>query len=386
MTRARLVLIVVAVLVVALAFAGGFATGRAGVTADRPAAAPSPGDDPARKAGREFLDKYVEGDGRVVRRDEGGDSVSEGQAYGMLIAVALGDEARFRAIWGWAKANLLRPDGVMAWRWADGRVTDTNSASDADLDAARALVVAGKRFGSSELADEGKQLAGHVLRLETVEVGTPDPPPSAPPGGWVEGSGRMLVAGDWVRTAPFTINPSYFSPRAERDLFDATGDAQWDVVRRIHRDVVWQFLFANLLPPDWAGVNQIGQATPTGSPSGGPVIFGLDAARLPVRFAESCDPADRAVATALRSTLGAPGDVPGLRQLDGAPAAEWQHPLSLVAAAATDLAAGETTSMNMRLDQATALLDKYPTYYGAAWTALGRIMLTTTLLGECPAA
>jgi endoglucanase len=40
----------------------------------------------ALQAGRDFLDHYVEGDGRVVRRDEGGDVVSEGQAYGMLIA------------------------------------------------------------------------------------------------------------------------------------------------------------------------------------------------------------------------------------------------------------------------------------------------------------
>ena len=34
----------------------------------------------ARITGRGFLDEYVEPDGRVVRRDEGGDVVSEGQA------------------------------------------------------------------------------------------------------------------------------------------------------------------------------------------------------------------------------------------------------------------------------------------------------------------
>ena len=49
-------------------------------------------EDTARIAGQKFLDDYVEPDGRVVRRDEGGDVVSEGQAYGMLIAVAVGDE------------------------------------------------------------------------------------------------------------------------------------------------------------------------------------------------------------------------------------------------------------------------------------------------------
>src|SRR5262245_23564514 len=84
----------------------------------------------ARDTGRAFLDEYVEPDGRVVRRDEGGDVVSEGQAYGMLIAVAIGDETRFRSIWGWTKAHLRRTDGLLAWRWADGSVTDVNSAAD----------------------------------------------------------------------------------------------------------------------------------------------------------------------------------------------------------------------------------------------------------------
>src|SRR3954466_7344499 len=93
--------------------------------------------DTARIAGQKFLDEYVEADGRVVRRDEGGDVVSEGQAYGMLIAVAVGDEARFRSIWNWSKTHLRRADGLLAWRWADGEVAGPNSAADADLDAAR---------------------------------------------------------------------------------------------------------------------------------------------------------------------------------------------------------------------------------------------------------
>jgi len=39
-----------------------------------------------------------------------------------------------------------------------------------------------------------------------------------------------------------------------------------------------------------------------------------------------------------------------------------------------------------RLDAAAQLEQRSPTYYGAAWVALGRIMLTTSLLGECPVA
>jgi endoglucanase len=139
------------------------------------------------------------------------------------------------------------------------------------------------------------------------------------------------------------------------------------------------------LPPDWARVNEAGHADPMASPAGGPVGFGLDAARLPVRFAESCDPADRALAASMRPVVAARGDVPALRNLDGSAAGQWQHPVALVAAAATDKAAGDSDSAAARLDQATVLQQRYPTYFGAAWVALGRIMLATSLLGECPA-
>jgi endo-1,4-beta-D-glucanase Y len=90
-----------------------------------------------------FLDRYVE-DGRVVRKDQGDDTVSEGQAYGLLIAYAAGDRDRFADIWSWTKRHLLTDDQLLAWRWTPtGGVSDAQSASDADLDAARALVLAG---------------------------------------------------------------------------------------------------------------------------------------------------------------------------------------------------------------------------------------------------
>ena len=84
-----------------------------------------------------FLRDYVEPDGRVVRRDQDGDTVSEGQAYAMLVAVGSGDDASFRRVWGWTRQHLVRPDGTLSWRWADGAVVDASSAADADLDAAR---------------------------------------------------------------------------------------------------------------------------------------------------------------------------------------------------------------------------------------------------------
>jgi len=84
--------------------------------------------------------------------------------------------------------------------------------------------------------------------------------------------------------------------------------------------------------------------------------------------------------------LTASGEVPALRNLDGSAAGNLQHPVALVAAAATEQGAGNLDGTLERLDAAAQLEQRSPTYYGAAWVALGRIMLTTSLLGECPVA
>jgi endo-1,4-beta-D-glucanase Y len=384
--NARLRNAVRAVLVLALVAAAGWGIAKvidprvttADIAAMRQKAATS--------AGREFLDSYTESDGRVVRRDEGGDVVSEGQAYGMLIAVAVGDQTRFRSIWQWTKDHLRRPDGLLSWRWADDQIVDGNSAADADLDAARALVLAGDRFNAPELIQDGKQLGAVILQNESVSVGTRVAPAGdvVPAGTGMAGEGRVLVAGNWATAAPYTFNAGYFSPRAEEQLAHVDADRRWLDMTRTQRVLGWQLVGTSSLPADWATVDPAGTAVPAGPPAGGPVHFGLEAARLPVRFAESCDPADRELAAAMRPILAAPGDIPAQRNLDGSAASDWQHPVAVVAAAATEQAAGDADGAAARLDAASALQQRYPTYFGAAWVALGRIMLSTSLLGVCP--
>src|SRR6185436_2204931 len=97
---------------------------------------------------------------------------------------------------------------------------------------------------------------------------------------------------------------------------------------------------------------------------GAPIRFGLDAARVPVRFAESCDRKDRALAGAMRPILTAPGEVPGYRNLNGSAASDLQHPVALVAAAATDQGAGNPDGTVKRLDAAAQLAQRFPSYYG----------------------
>jgi endoglucanase len=307
----------------------------------------------ARAAAERFLDGYVEGDGRVVRRDQGGDTVSEGQAYAMLLAVAIGDERRFDLAWSWARDHLRRSDGLLAWRWDDGQVVDGEPAADADLDAARALLLAARRFGRPSLGEEGRRLGDAIRKNEAV--------------------GDLVVAGPWAR-AEAVVNPSYLSPRA----FDALG---WPAAVESARRAIGGL--DDQLPPDWARLE--GHVLkPTGPPdSGEPAVYGYDAARVPLRLAESCSPQDRRLAARAWPALRDRDPLPAVLGLDGAARTDASHPVALAGAAGAAHAAGDRGAADELLDRAGQLDDDHPSYYGAAWTALARVMLDTDWLGNC---
>ena len=114
-----------------------------------------------------WRDRFVTPQGRVVDTGNGGISHSEGQGYGMLLAVAAGDRATFDRIWGWTRANLMvREDALLAWRWEPDKrpaVADMNAASDGDILVAWALTEAGEAW-----SDEALRVAA---RRSAVEIG-----------------------------------------------------------------------------------------------------------------------------------------------------------------------------------------------------------------------
>jgi endoglucanase len=59
-----------------------------------------------------------------------------------------------------------------------------------------------------------------------------------------------------------------------------------------------------------------------------------------------------------------------------------QAAITLVGAAAAARSAGQPAS-DALLTQAQAVDSRFPTYYGSAWIGLGRVELTTSLLGGC---
>jgi endoglucanase len=329
----------------------------------------SPSELAARDA-RAFLAGYVDPSGRVVRRDQGGDTVSEGQAYAMLLAQSIGDSSTYSRVWRWTQAHLQRSDGLFAYlAGASGRVRDATPAADADLLIAWSLARA-TGPGASAYHVAARRIAAAVLRLETAQ----------------RGPTLMLAAGPWATGAPVSIDPSYWAPEAFSALAGLTGDRRWlDVARSSLALAVSITRGGTLLPPDWARVDGA-TATPTPAPSGQVprVQYGLDAQRLLVWLGASCEPAGRRLTARWASMLSTRARSRALAlSTRGSVVNGATNATPLVAAAAAAQAAGETGRRDQLLTEATGTQDAHRTYYGAAWLALGRTLLTTSALGGC---
>lgn len=330
----------------------------------------------ARSAGDFFLARYEQPDGRVVRWDQGGDTVSEGQSYAMLVAAALGRPGRFAAAWRWARRRLRQPTGLFAWHWQGGHVVDPSSAADADVGIASALALAAARFDDRSYAADAAAVASAVLEQEVATV-----------------AGRpMLVGGPWALGPPAMTDPSYFMPVAMARLAALGHPTGWESIVAGGRREIAELTAGGRLPPDWAGLDAQGAPYPTSTPGqGSGPVYGYDAVRIPVLLAASCAVDDRHLAARLWPVLAARvrrhEALVGLN-LDGSgpastPGQPPDEPVGLVGAAGAAQAAGRTGTAARLLGRAQAADRSHPTYYGSAWVALGRLMLETTSLGGC---
>ncbi|AMM20364.1 hypothetical protein AX769_09630 [Frondihabitans sp. PAMC 28766] len=332
----------------------------------------------ATQIGTAFLADYVQQTGsekgRVIRRDQGSDTVSEGQGYGLLIAAGTGDQKTFQSIWSWTKKHLQRPDGLMAWDWKGGKVIDDQPASDADLDIARALVLGGQKFDDAAYTTAGTTLAGHIADDLTVQ--TPD--------------GRVLLPGLWAKASggtagPWSYDPSYASPATFEQLAKATKDPRWQQLLTGSRAVTAKILQSTALPSDWAQIKADGSVVPLPNATGtaGTVMYGYDAGRVALRYSESCAAPDVALAAKIAPALAGKNPLPMELDLGGTPLNQDQSPLGYVARAAARASDGDSTGATRDLASADKLAQSTPTYYGSAWDALGALQLETNSLGDC---
>jgi endo-1,4-beta-D-glucanase Y len=228
------------------------------------------------EAWRAYKARFVTDAGRVVDTANKGISHSEGQGYGMLLAVAANDRASFDAIWGWTRANLMvRDDELIAWRWepnARPAVADMNDASDGDLLVAWALTEAAEAWSSVPYKIAARRIAvevGRKLLLPHTSYGA-----------------LMLpaVAGFAAEDRPDgpVVNLSYWVFPALARLPLVAPDVDWAGLSRNGLELVKQVHFgpANL-PTDWISLHD---ASPRPA-DGFPQTFAYNSIRIPLYIA-----------------------------------------------------------------------------------------------------
>jgi endo-1,4-beta-D-glucanase Y len=213
-------------------------------------------------------------------------TVSEGIGYGMLLTVAHNEQAAFDGLWAYYKKGS-QSNGLMNWmRYGCDAHRETKygqypdgAASDADLDAAMALIMAKCRWGNATNGtDYGAAATSLIGSIKANETGTDNGRTYMQPGDstWFEGMGAGCV------------NPSYFAPayyRAFAKLLTNQADKDF-----------WNKLADDTYPMLTAGANSsTGLVKNWTSGSGGtaacassynnPDEFGSDAARTPWRIA-----------------------------------------------------------------------------------------------------
>lgn len=172
---------------------------------------------------------FVTAEGRVVRPEHGGDTVSEAQAYTMLRAAWMDDQTTFDLVWSWTRTHLSRDglenEALLGWHWSPaggGHVVDWNVATDADADVALALLLAAARWSTPSSANQTRygDDARSIIEALMDHAGTTD--------------GRrlhFLLPGAWADQRAdghgLVLNPSYFSPASYRLFYGVTGDRRW---------------------------------------------------------------------------------------------------------------------------------------------------------------
>lgn len=344
------------------------------------------------RAFRRWRDEIITADGargflRARRPDtpdgEANSTVSEGIAYGMLIAVMMDDQPLFDALYSYARC-FADENGLMHWYIApDGqRTLGEGGATDADEDMAWALVMAHRQWGGRGALPEtylslAQRQIDRIWQFE-VDHGERD---------------GMLLPGDGWRGRD-VFNPSYFAPDQYRVFGEVSGNVDgWKRVIDRGYAIVENSLnprngnHENGLVPAWC--TEAGE--PVEAFPGAMTNYQYDSARLPFRlgidWAASQDPraaAYLARVSAFFAGVGASNIVDGYT-LAGEPApdprARHPNPGSAVFVGCAAVGAMHDARFQRFVDEAyerirTGELLARSRYYNHSWTVLSLLALT----------
>jgi endoglucanase len=214
---------------------------------------------------------FVKG-GKVIRPENQNDTVSEGIAYGMMIAVAFNDQTLFDSLYGTWKANSTA-GSLMTWCLGSGGgsigtacATSGGSATDADEDAAYALLMADKVWGGGTYKTAATTMIGDIWSHDIDGTGT-----KLPKGGSNYGSPTGAIT-----------NASYFAPSFYRSFAAVDSGHDWGGVATAALGVVnGAIAGSNGLIPAWCSSSCTTAGT-NGAPTDGDYQY--DSHRIPMRI------------------------------------------------------------------------------------------------------
>jgi endo-1,4-beta-D-glucanase Y len=245
--------------------------------------------------------KVCEGNASAIVVKESGTVVSEGIAYGMFLSANLGDRTLFDQLWTYY-TDHLDSKGLMNWRTGECEApgnNNQNAATDAELDAAMALIQAHSRWPDGGYLTDAQQLAAKILQHETE----------------ICDDVRILRPGDaWGGCSDpgsKRINPSYFAPgyyRVFAHYFPEQAE-QWNELleRTYPLYTIYQTSMSGLVP-DWSRYDGASEG------SG----YWYDACRTPWRvmvdYAWSADERAKTVLQGFSGWVDGKGGLPGAAQ------------------------------------------------------------------------
>lgn len=221
---------------------------------------------------RTFKKCFLSPEGRIVDTGNGNISHSEGQGYGMVLAVAFNDRRTFDRLWNWTQQHLKRKDDFLfSWKWAPengGKIADPNNATDGDLLIAWALQRAFEKWNDYSYQKAAAQIVADILEKTTVETYL----------------GLQFLPGleGFQKENGVLLNPSYYVFPALDELAAEFPSEKWaalqrggDLLLRTARFSQWS------LSPDWAFVGNDWVAIGDLSDPN----FGYNAIRVPLHVA-----------------------------------------------------------------------------------------------------
>jgi len=190
---------------------------------------------------KEYQRRFITESGQVVESKQTSFVHSEGQSYGMLLAVNFSDRKAFDLIWTWTKSELQIRSGdrLLAWKWdiASHKATDMNNATDADIIVAWSLYLAFDKWHDPAYKTEADAIVKSFTHLLATNNGK-----------------KYLLPGinGFQDKDSIELNPSYLIFPAYRVFASRNSDLEWNQLYRNAVDLLRTSRFGLWgMAPDW---------------------------------------------------------------------------------------------------------------------------------------